>query len=53
MLKDRFLRHLLAFGLLALASALLYPAAQAGLRFEVWGLLAVIVLANLLTLATP
>ncbi len=50
MFKDKFTRQTLSFVLMALASALFYPAAQNGWNPAIWILLALIVAANLLTL---
>ncbi|NOY98673.1 MAG: hypothetical protein GXP40_05650 [Chloroflexi bacterium] len=52
MVKKKFTRHTLAFGLTVLASALLYPAAQAGWTPVVWLLLSLVAAAALLALAT-
>lgn len=52
MLKTKLSRHTLAFFVIAIASALLYPVAQASLMPLVWVLVAVIVAANILTLFT-
>jgi hypothetical protein len=52
MYKTKFSRHTLAFLVIAVASALLYPVAQASLTPLAWALIAVIVAANILTLFT-
>lgn len=52
MLKNKFNRHTTAFLTIALASILLYPAAQAGLASIIWLILGLIVLAAILTLST-
>ena len=50
MFKEKFTRQTIAFVFMAVASALLYPAAQNGLNLIIWILLALIVAVNLLTL---
>ena len=45
MLKNKFNRHTIAFLTIALASILLYPAAQAGLASAIWLLLGLVILA--------
>ncbi len=50
MFKDKFTRQTLAFALIALSSALFYPAAQNGWNYLTWILLALIAAASLLTL---
>ena len=50
MFKDKFTRQTLSFVVMALASALFYPAAQNGWNPVIWFLLALIAAANLLTL---
>jgi hypothetical protein len=52
MLKNKFNRHTTAFLTIALASVLLYPAAQVGLASVSWPLLGMIILAAILTLST-
>ena len=52
MLKNKFNRHTIAFLTIALASILLYPAAQAGLESAIWPLLGLVILATTLTLTT-
>lgn len=50
MLNNKLTRHTTAFLTIALASILLYPAAQAGLTTITWLLLGLVTLAALLTL---
>ena len=52
MLKNKLTRHTATFIIIALASALMYPAMQRGLTIGVWLLLAFILAANLLVLVT-
>ncbi|MBC8336947.1 MAG: hypothetical protein ISR59_10630 [Anaerolineales bacterium] len=50
MLQKKFSRQSLAFGLIVIASALLYNAAEWGNTFAIWILLSLIVLAAFITL---
>jgi len=50
MFKDKFSRQTLAFIVMAVSAALLYPAAQNGWAGLIWFLIALIVGVNLLTL---
>ena len=52
MLKTKFSRHTFAFLVIAFASALLDPVAQATLTLLACVLIAIIVVANILTLFT-
>ena len=52
MLKSEFNRQTIAFLTIALASILLYPAAQASLKVITWLLLGLVMLAAFLTLMT-
>jgi len=51
--KDKLTRHSIAFGLIVVASILLYLAAQAGSSVVIWVLLAFILAGDLLVLAFP
>lgn len=50
MLQSKLSRHSLAFGLIVIASALLYPAAQGDKTSLIWLLLTLIVFAAFITL---
>jgi hypothetical protein len=50
MLKTKFSRHTLAFFVIAAASAILYPVAQASLTPLAWILMSFIIAANIFTL---
>jgi hypothetical protein len=50
MLNNKLFRHTLSLVLLVLASAMLFPAAQAGSTLTIWGLVAIAVIANLINL---
>jgi len=52
MLQSKLSRHSLSFGMIVIASALLYPAAQNGITAAIWLLTSLIVLAAILTLVT-
>jgi hypothetical protein len=52
MLRNKLNRHTTAFLTIALASILLYPAAQAGMASAIWLLLGLVILAAILTLST-
>jgi hypothetical protein len=52
MLKNKFNRHSTAFLITALASILLYPAAQAEQAYVILPLLGLVILAAVLTLST-
>ncbi|NQU30031.1 MAG: hypothetical protein HQ525_05135 [Anaerolineae bacterium] len=50
MLQKKFSRQSLAFGLIVIASALIYNAAEAGTIYAIWILLSLIILAAFITL---